>query len=126
MAVANDHPLPMTVGNGRLYHLDRKRLMSVPIDGSAPAIEHFRAEDATTWTTLLHDRGCLYWTAERTRTITRAKLGPDGPGRPEVIADQASHSGGPIATDGKHAYWLDETHKRVMRAGRAARASPAR
>lgn len=126
LAIAKDHPLPMAVGNGRLYYLDSKSLVSVPLDGAAPAIEHYRVEDATTRSTLLHDRGCLYWTADRARTIMRARLGPDGPGLPEVIADQATYSGGPIATDGKHLYWLDEEHKRVMRAGRVAEAAPAR
>jgi hypothetical protein len=123
LGTALEHPLPMALGRGRLYYLDGKRLASVPIDGSAPAVEHFRVADVNSRSTLLHDRGCLYWNAGR--TLMRAKLGAGGPGEPEMIADQANYSlEGAIATDGKHLYWMDQDRKRIMRSARSAKARP--
>jgi hypothetical protein len=123
LATAKSHPLPMALAGGRLYYLDGKRLASVPIDGSAPAVEHFPAEGTYDGATLLSDRGCLYWDAGS--TLMRAKLAADGPAAPEVIADQSTYSrDGAIATDGQHLYWMDYDRKRIMRAGRSAKTSP--
>ena len=116
-----EHQLPLFIANGRLFYVDAPGVFSVPTDGSAPATLHAASEVAQT--SVLADRACVYFTGER--GIARVRLGQAG-AKPELIADEDSYQGGPIVTDGRHLYWIDRRHDRILAMGHAAASLPER
>jgi hypothetical protein len=118
LALTTQHHLPLALGMGRLFYIDADRIMSCPLDGAAPPVEHVRGLDSSANPMLLVDRGTLYWT--NGRSIMRASLGGMTLLKPEMVADKGNYHGGPIATDGQHLYWFDRIHYRMLRVGRDA------
>ena len=117
LTVTQAHHLPLALGRGRLFYIDAGRILSVPLDGSAPPTEHIRGLDPRADAKLLVDRDCLYWTTGH--SIMRANLGSQAAPKAEMIADEANYHGGPIATDGQQLYWVDQIHHHLLRVGRS-------
>jgi hypothetical protein len=120
LTLSKGRKLPLVVGGGRLFFVDENRLLSIPLDGSAPPAEHFKGIDVDRYSaTLLVERGCLYWNTAA--ALMRGKLGQDGLSKPEVIAGKDTFDGSAMDSNGEYLYWIHEASSRVMRLGRSAK-----
>ena len=113
LASTHDHHLSMAIADGRLFYLDGREILSLPLDGSAPPRAHVK-DTGLHANNVVVRHGCVYWGSER--GILRAGLGAAG--KPEIIVDEANYSGGPVGSDGTHLYWFDLRNDRIMRSGR--------
>jgi hypothetical protein len=116
---------PLHVHDGRVYFIDADAIASAPVDGSAPPTVH-AAVGRVPIVDLLADGACVYW---QTRRGTVFRAARDG-GVAEAIGAAARewHNPDPperaLASDGTYLYWADAGKGRIVRAPRAAGASP--